>query len=652
MPSHSCTQHTLAEPTPPAADACCGCFGAGGTLVNAAASEVRLRCPNCGTRFLNISPDKLQLGTTVLLERQQQGARQQQQQEVGQASLNSNSATCTPGLGGKRTAVAVRDGQHGQPSVDPVSDSMYSKSGTTPTSSGSGSSMTGGRSSSRTAAESELPMWPVVTDTDVFELVSQSLGIPAHQLASGAQLPGQSSSSTAAQQLQFDQLLTSLETAVVGQPQAVAAVAGAMRLLQLGLSPPDRPSCSLMFVGPDGVGKTTLAKALAAALLPHEPAAALHLSMGEFSERHSIARLVGAPPGYVGYGKGGLLTEAIRRRPHSVVVLDDIDRAHPEVVGLLLQALDSGQMMDAMGHLVSLRSTVLLFTATQQSSSTSGASQHGSAQQQQVGGQSLSTGRGGVMQQDKQQQNHHNHRQQAAYSTFSYGSEGAGMSDDEDVNTRPSPAAAQGAGGTATNSRSAEEPVGPSSAAGGGSGSSNSSRGGWSVTMSELASRVDDVITFKPLSPTAVLQIVERQLEEAAELAAQHGVALEVDDSARQALAAAGWDPVRGARRVQKLVRQHVLVPLAEALLQLPAADEQPGPGRAAGSAYGVDRSTQQQQQEVLHEELDQQQQMRGLPWVARFSEAAPGAGDSGLQLSLVFEGMQPTTGATMPAAT
>jgi hypothetical protein len=157
--------------------------------------------------------------------------------------------------------------------------------------------------------------------------------------------------------------------------------------------------------------------------------------------------------------------------------------------------------------------------------------------------------------------------------------------------------------------------------------------------MSELASRVDDVITFRPLSPTAVVQIVERQLEEAAELAAQHGVALDVDESARQALAAAGWDPVRGARRVQKLVRQHVLVPLAEALLQLPAGGTPAvGSASASGSAGMVGTSPQKQQQQQQQEEEEEQES--GLPWLAKFSVAAPGAGDGGLQLALQFKRM------------
>eukprot|EP00775_Hariotina_reticulata_P013057 gene13057-13184_t len=106
-----------------------------------------------------------------------------------------------------------------------------------------------------------------------------------------------------------------------------------------------------------------MARALAESLMPGEPQGVMFFSCGELSERHSISRLVGAPPGYVGYGKGGLLTEAIRRRPHSLVVFDDIERAHPDVVGLLAQAVEEGRLMDSLGHMINLRSTVILFTA-------------------------------------------------------------------------------------------------------------------------------------------------------------------------------------------------------------------------------------------------------------------------------------------------
>jgi ATP-dependent Clp protease ATP-binding subunit ClpB len=149
---------------------------------------------------------------------------------------------------------------------------------------------------------------------------------------------------------------------VVGQEEAVEAVANAVRRSRSGLSDPNRPVGSFIFMGPTGVGKTELARALAEFLFDDEQAL-VRLDMSEYQERHTVARLLGAPPGYVGYDEGGQLTEAIRRRPYAVVLLDEIEKAHPDVFNVLLQLLDDGRLTDGQGRTVDFRNTVLIMTS-------------------------------------------------------------------------------------------------------------------------------------------------------------------------------------------------------------------------------------------------------------------------------------------------
>jgi ATP-dependent Clp protease ATP-binding subunit ClpB len=149
---------------------------------------------------------------------------------------------------------------------------------------------------------------------------------------------------------------------VVGQAEAVRAVSDAVRRARAGISEEDRPTGSFLFLGPTGVGKTELAKALAAFLFDDERAM-IRIDMSEYGEKHSVARLVGAPPGYVGYDQGGQLTEAVRRRPYSVVLLDEVEKAHPDVFDVLLQVLDDGRLTDGQGRTVDFRNTILVLTS-------------------------------------------------------------------------------------------------------------------------------------------------------------------------------------------------------------------------------------------------------------------------------------------------
>jgi ATP-dependent Clp protease ATP-binding subunit ClpB len=188
-----------------------------------------------------------------------------------------------------------------------------------------------------------------VTADDIAEVVAAWTGIPAGRLLEGE----------TAKLLRMEE---ELGRRLIGQATAVAAVSDAVRRARAGISDPDRPTGSFLFLGPTGVGKTELAKALADFLFDDERAMT-RIDMSEYGEKHSVARLVGAPPGYVGYEEGGQLTEAVRRRPYSVVLLDEVEKAHPEVFDILLQVFDDGRLTDGQGRTVDFRNTILVMTS-------------------------------------------------------------------------------------------------------------------------------------------------------------------------------------------------------------------------------------------------------------------------------------------------
>jgi len=198
-------------------------------------------------------------------------------------------------------------------------------------------------------AGGEVMLADEVTEEDVAEVVAKWTGIPVSRLMEG-------------EVQKLIQMEERLHDRVIGQEEAIAAVSNALRRSRAGLSDPNRPIGSFLFLGPTGVGKTELAKALAEFMFDSEQAI-VRLDMSEYMEKHTVARLIGAPPGYVGYEEGGQLTEAVRRRPYAVVLLDEIEKAHPDVFNTLLQIMDDGRLTDGQGRTVSFTNTVLIMTS-------------------------------------------------------------------------------------------------------------------------------------------------------------------------------------------------------------------------------------------------------------------------------------------------
>ena len=305
-----------------------------------------------------------------------------------------------------------------------------------------------------------------VTDEEVAEIVSKWTGIPVSKMLEGEK----------------DKLLhmeSTVQKRVVGQDEAVEAVANAIRRARAGLSDPDRPIGSFLFLGPTGVGKTELTKALANFLFDTDDAM-VRLDMSEFMEKHSVARLIGAPPGYVGYDEGGYLTEAVRRRPYSVILLDEIEKAHPDVFNVLLQVLDDGRLTDGQGRTVDFRNTVIVMTSN-------------------LGSQLIQTLAG--------EQN--------------YDAMKSSVMEVVSEHFRP-----------------------------------------------EFINRVDDVVVFHPLGREHIRMIVDIQLGYLHERLAGREMKIFLSDAARDRLAAAGFDPVYGARPLKRAIQQQVENPLAQKILQ------------------------------------------------------------------------------------
>lgn len=202
---------------------------------------------------------------------------------------------------------------------------------------------------SRAEVESGESVGPAVTEADIQRIVSSWTGVPVEKVSVD----------------ESDRLLKMEETLhrrVIGQDEAVKAISRAIRRARVGLRDPDRPIASFIFAGPTGVGKSELAKALASYYYGSQEAM-VRLDMSEFMERHTVAKLIGSPPGYVGYTEGGQLTEAVRRRPYTVVLLDEIEKAHPDVFNTMLQILEDGRLTDCKGRTVDFKNTLIIMTS-------------------------------------------------------------------------------------------------------------------------------------------------------------------------------------------------------------------------------------------------------------------------------------------------
>ena len=335
-----------------------------------------------------------------------------------------------------------------------------------------------------------------VTSDEIAEVVSAWTGVPVSKMMQGEldKLKG---------------LEGELHKRVVGQDEAVSAVAAAVRRSRAGLSDPDKPIGSFFFLGPTGVGKTELAKALAECLFDDERAL-VRIDMSEYMEKFSVQRLIGAPPGYVGYDEGGQLTEAVRRNPYCVVLLDEMEKAHPDVFNILLQVLDDGRLTDGQGRVVNFKNCIIIMTSN-------------------VGSQII--------------------REHAA----------EGRAYDE----------AQATGGE-TMGEMAEKMMSmtPEQAAKRMQEFTNKIQDALSTTFRpEFLNRIDDVITFNELSISAIEPIVDLQLEQVRDRLQARHITLDVTPAAMEHLAIDGYDPVYGARPLKRLIQREVVDRIAERVI-------------------------------------------------------------------------------------
>jgi ATP-dependent Clp protease ATP-binding subunit ClpC len=321
--------------------------------------------------------------------------------------------------------------------------------------------------------ENEHHLDDTVVDKDIADVVAQWTGIPVAQMME-----------TEAEKLL--QMEERLHEYIIGQDEAIHAISDAIRRARSGMKDPRRPIGSFIFIGPSGVGKTELAKALAEFMFD-DVDALVRIDMSEYHEQHTVSRLFGAPPGYIGYEEGGQLTEAVRRRPYRVILFDEIEKAHPDVWNALLQILDDGRLTDGQGNVVDFRNTVLIMTSN------------------------LGT----------------EYVRKSGSLGFLQRTDGA-------------------------EERAAQEKI------------EKALKG---TFRPEFLNRIDEIITFSPLSLEQMELIVDLQLKEIRERLGEHDLKVELSTAAREWLARAGYDPAFGARPLRRALQKYVESPLSVSLL-------------------------------------------------------------------------------------
>ena len=318
---------------------------------------------------------------------------------------------------------------------------------------------------------------------DVAEVVSRWTGIPVTRML-------------ASEREKLLHMEDELHKRVIGQEQAIAAISDAVRRSRAGLNDPRKPIGSFIFLGTTGVGKTELAKALAEFLF-NDDSMMTRIDMSEYQERHSVSRLVGAPPGYVGYDEGGQLTEAVRRKPYSVVLLDEIEKAHPDVFNILLQVLDDGRLTDNKGRTVDFRNTIIIMTSNMGS--------------------------------------------QVIQENFAEAFNGERLAPEVVEKTR----------------RDVIDLL-------------------KQQLKPEFLNRIDEIVMFEPLTRKDIERIVDIQLGVVRRMLAENGIRLEYSDKAREWIAAAGYDPLYGARPVKRTIQRYVVNDLSKRILAGDVNREQP----------------------------------------------------------------------------